>query len=69
MGHFNNLEICGKKNTEAHMKSSKFLEWVEDCFLIQTLDVSTGNEAQLDLLLTNQLSCLVIALAVVITIL
>ncbi|GAB0181361.1 mitochondrial enolase superfamily member 1 [Grus japonensis] len=36
------------------MSSIKFLECVEDCFIIQMLDVPTRNEALLDLLLTNQ---------------
>ena len=36
------------------MSSIRFLEILEDRFLIQMLDVPTGNEALLDLLLTNQ---------------
>ena len=36
------------------MSSNKFLECIEDCFLIQMLDVPIRNEALLDLLLTNQ---------------
>ncbi|GAB0176922.1 mitochondrial enolase superfamily member 1 [Grus japonensis] len=47
-------DICWKNNTAAHMSSIKFLECVEDCFLIQMLDVPTRNEALLDLLLKNE---------------
>ncbi|KAK4826132.1 hypothetical protein QYF61_005284 [Mycteria americana] len=54
MGDFNYPDICWKNNTAAHMSSIRFLECVEDCFLIQMLDVPTRNEALLDLLLTNQ---------------
>ncbi|GAB0183630.1 highly reducing polyketide synthase PKS6 [Grus japonensis] len=36
------------------MSSIKFLECIEDCFLIQMLDVPTRNEALLDLLLRSQ---------------
>ncbi|KAK4827691.1 hypothetical protein QYF61_020825 [Mycteria americana] len=36
------------------MFNIKFLQCVEDCFLIQLLDVPTRNEALLDLLLTSQ---------------
>ncbi|KAK4812899.1 hypothetical protein QYF61_027293 [Mycteria americana] len=54
MGNFNYPDICWKNNTAAHMSPIKFLECIEDCFLIQMLDVPTRNEALLDLLLTNQ---------------
>lgn len=47
-GHLKNLDIFGKEDTAAHMKSSNFLEWVEVCFLLQMLEVSKKNEAQLD---------------------
>jgi len=53
-GDFNYPDICWKNNRAAYMSSIKFLECVEDCFLIQMLDVQTRNEALLDLLLTNQ---------------
>ncbi|GAB0178838.1 P protein [Grus japonensis] len=53
-GIYLDLDICWKNNAAAHMSSIKFLECVEDCFLIQMLDVPTRNEALLDLLLTNQ---------------
>ncbi|GAB0209268.1 mitochondrial enolase superfamily member 1 [Grus japonensis] len=54
MGDFNYPDICWKNNTAVQMSSIKFLECIEDCFLIQMLDVPTRNEALLDLLLTNQ---------------
>ena len=54
MGDFNYPDICWKNDTAAHMSSIKFLECVEDCCLIQMLDVPTRSEALLDLLLTNQ---------------
>ena len=55
MGDYNYPEIRWKNNTAAHMSSIKFLECIEDCFLIQMLDVPTRNEALLDLLLTSLL--------------
>lgn len=54
MGDFTYQEICWKNNTSAHMSSTKFLECVQDCFLVQMLDVPARNEALLDLQLTNQ---------------
>jgi len=46
--------VTSTTQTAAHRSSVKFLECVEDYFLIQILDVPTRNEALLDLLLTNQ---------------
>ncbi|KAK4828724.1 hypothetical protein QYF61_000715 [Mycteria americana] len=45
MGDFNYPHICWKNNTAAHVSSIKFLECVEDCFLIQMSDMSTRNES------------------------
>ena len=42
----------------ARMSSTKFLECIEDCFLIQMLDVPTRKEVLLDLLFTNRESLL-----------
>ena len=54
MGDFNYPDIFWKNNTAARMSSTKFLECVEGCFLIQIIDVPTRKEALLDLLFTNQ---------------
>ncbi|KAM6036240.1 uncharacterized protein LJ206_001286 [Theristicus caerulescens] len=51
-GDFNYPDICWKNNTAARMSSIKFLERVEDCFLLQMLGVPTRKEAQF--LFTNQ---------------
>lgn len=78
MGHFKNPDICGKKYTSAHMKSSKFLEWVENCFLMQMLNASrcikkewgtAGLVAHKPRKLAVQIFSLVIALGAEITIL
>lgn len=58
MGDFGYLDTCWKNNTAAHMLSIKFLEYVEDIFGIQMLDVPIKGEALLDLLLTSQGSLL-----------
>ncbi|KAK4807115.1 hypothetical protein QYF61_018456 [Mycteria americana] len=54
MGDFNYPDICWENNTAVHKSSIRFLECIEDCFLLQMLDMLTRNSALLDLLLPNQ---------------
>lgn len=54
---FNYPDILGRAIQQV-TASIKFLECIQDCFLIQLLDVLTKNEARLDLLPTNQGSLL-----------
>ncbi|PKU48684.1 glycerol kinase [Limosa lapponica baueri] len=54
MGDFNHPDICWKDNTAGHMKSRKFLECVNDNFLLQMIEEPTKKGAVLDLVLTNK---------------
>ena len=54
MGDFNYPGTCWEKNVAMHESSIRFLESVEDRFLLQMLDVLTRNSTLLDLLLTNR---------------
>lgn len=58
MGDFNDTDICWKNNIQVHMTSIKFMQCVENCCLVQILDVPMRKEALLDLLLINQESLL-----------
>ncbi|PKU33628.1 dtw domain-containing protein 2 [Limosa lapponica baueri] len=53
MGDFNHPDICWKDNTAGHKKSRKFLEYVDDNFLLQMVEKPTKKGAVLDLILTN----------------
>ncbi|GAB0203450.1 mitochondrial enolase superfamily member 1 [Grus japonensis] len=57
MGDFNYPDICWKKSTAAHMLFIKFLEYIEDCFLIQMAcrDAVRKAKAQLELKLTRDI--------------
>uniref|UniRef100_A0A8C8RGD0 Maestro heat like repeat family member 6 n=1 Tax=Pelusios castaneus TaxID=367368 RepID=A0A8C8RGD0_9SAUR len=54
MGDFNYPDICWEGNTAVHRQSRKFLENIEDNFLVQMLEEPTRGLAPLDLLLTNR---------------
>ena len=54
VGDFNLLDICWNCNTVQRKQSRRFLEWVEDNFLIQLVNESTRGGALLDLLFTNR---------------
>ncbi|PKU38249.1 dtw domain-containing protein 2 [Limosa lapponica baueri] len=54
MGDFNHPDICWKDNTAGHMKSRKFLECINDNFLLQMIEEPTRKGAMLDLVLTNK---------------
>ena len=54
MGDFNYPDICWEKNTRVHNSSVRFLQFIEDCFLLRMLDMPTRNSTLLVLLLTNR---------------
>ncbi|GAB0203910.1 high affinity cAMP-specific and IBMX-insensitive 3',5'-cyclic phosphodiesterase 8B [Grus japonensis] len=54
MGDFNHLAICWKDNTAGHKQSRKFLECVDDNFLLQVTEEPTRRGAMLDLVLTHK---------------
>ena len=53
MGDFNYPNIFWENNTTVYQSSTRFLECLEGCFLIQILDMLTRNSTLIDLLLTN----------------
>ncbi|PKU36537.1 glycerol kinase [Limosa lapponica baueri] len=54
MGDFNHPDICWRDNTAGHTKSRKFLECVDDNFLLQMVEEPMRKGAMLDLILTNK---------------
>ncbi|GAB0204972.1 hypothetical protein GRJ2_002962800 [Grus japonensis] len=55
MGDFNHSEIiCWRSNRAGHKQSRKFLECVDDNFLLQVTEEPTRRGAMLDLVLTNK---------------
>ncbi|GAB0205898.1 mitochondrial enolase superfamily member 1 [Grus japonensis] len=54
MGDFNHPDICWRDNAAEHKQSRKFLECVDDNFLLQVIEESTRRGAMLDLILTNK---------------
>ena len=53
MGDFNHPDICWDSGMAGGRQSRRFLESVEDNFLVQVIDGPTRGEALLDLVLTN----------------
>ncbi|GAB0190077.1 hypothetical protein GRJ2_001473000 [Grus japonensis] len=53
-GDFNHPDICWRDNTAEHKQSRKFLECVDDNFLLQVIGEPTRRGAMLDLILTNK---------------
>ena len=53
MVNFNHSDICWDSGMESGRQSRRFLESVEDNFLVQVIDGPTRGEALLDLVLTN----------------
>ena len=53
MGDFNHPGICWGSGTVGSRQSKRFLESVEDNFLVQVIDGPTRGEALLDLVLSN----------------
>ncbi|GAB0187581.1 hypothetical protein GRJ2_001223400 [Grus japonensis] len=54
MGDFNHPDICWRDNTAGHKQSRKFLECVDDIFLLQVIEEPMRRGAMLDLILTNK---------------
>ncbi|GAB0204924.1 hypothetical protein GRJ2_002958000 [Grus japonensis] len=54
MGDFNHPNICWRDNTAGHKQSRKFLECVDDNFLLQVIEEPTRRGAMLDLVLTSK---------------
>jgi len=54
VGDFHLPDICWKYNTAERKKSRRFLERVEDNFLMQLVSEPTRGGASLDLLFTNK---------------
>ena len=54
MGDFNHPNICWRDNTAGHRQARRFLECVEDNFLLQVTEEPTRRGAMLDLVLTNK---------------
>ncbi|GAB0176939.1 mitochondrial enolase superfamily member 1 [Grus japonensis] len=54
MGDFNHPDICWRDNAAEHKQSRKFLECVDDNFLLQVTEEPTRRGAMLDLILTNK---------------
>ncbi|KAK4817455.1 hypothetical protein QYF61_015610 [Mycteria americana] len=54
VGDFNHPDICWRDNTAGHKQSGRFLECVDDDFLLQVIEEPARRGAMLDLLLTNK---------------
>ncbi|GAB0196057.1 hypothetical protein GRJ2_002071000 [Grus japonensis] len=54
MGDFNHPDICWRDNAAERKQSRKFLECVDDNFLLQATEEPTRRGAMLDLILTNK---------------
>ncbi|GAB0184386.1 hypothetical protein GRJ2_000903900 [Grus japonensis] len=54
MGDLNHPDICWKDNTAGHKQSRRFLECIDDNFLLQVIEYPTSRGAMLDLVLTNK---------------
>ncbi|GAB0181373.1 hypothetical protein GRJ2_000602600 [Grus japonensis] len=54
MGDFNHPDICYTDNTAGHKQSRRFLECVDDNFLLQVIEEPLRRGAMLDLVLTNK---------------
>ncbi|GAB0183107.1 hypothetical protein GRJ2_000776000 [Grus japonensis] len=54
MGDFNHPDICWRDNMAGHKQSRRFLECVDNNFLIQVLEKPIRKGDMLDLVLTNK---------------
>ncbi|GAB0204363.1 hypothetical protein GRJ2_002901900 [Grus japonensis] len=54
MGDFNHPSICWRGNTAGHKQSRRFLECIDDNFLLQVIEEPTRRGAVLDLVLTKK---------------
>ena len=53
MGEFNQPDICWRDNTAVHRQSRRFLECIDENFLLQVIEEPTRRGVMLDLVLTN----------------
>ncbi|GAB0179532.1 hypothetical protein GRJ2_000418500 [Grus japonensis] len=54
MGNFNHPDVCWRDNAAGHKQSRKFLECIDDNFLLQVTEEPRRRGAMLDLVLTNK---------------
>ncbi|GAB0207806.1 hypothetical protein GRJ2_003246300 [Grus japonensis] len=54
MGDFDHPNICWRDNTAGHKQSRRFLECVDDIFLLQVIEEPMRRSGMLDLILTNK---------------
>ena len=54
MGDFSHPDICWRDNTAGHKQSRRFLECIDDNFLLQVMEEPMRRGAMLDLVLTNK---------------
>ncbi|GAB0186577.1 hypothetical protein GRJ2_001123000 [Grus japonensis] len=54
MEGFNNPDVCWRGNTAGHKQSRRFLECIDDSFLLQVIEEPMRRGATLDLVLTNK---------------
>jgi len=54
MGRFSLPDICSRDNTAGHKHSKRFLECIDDNFLLQVIEEPMRRGAMLDLVLTNK---------------
>ncbi|GAB0204681.1 hypothetical protein GRJ2_002933700 [Grus japonensis] len=54
MGDFNHPDICWRDNAAERKQSRKFLECVDDNFLLQVVEEPTRRRTMLDLIRTNK---------------
>jgi len=54
MGDFNHPDICWWDNTAGHKQSKRFLDCLDDNFVLQVIEKPTRRDAMLDLVLTHK---------------
>jgi len=54
MGDFNHPDICWRDNTAGHKQSRRFLDYIDNNFLLHVIKEPMGRGAMLDLILTNK---------------
>ena len=54
MGDFSHPDIWWRDNTAGHKQSWRFLEYVDDNFLLQVIEEPMSTGAMMDLVLTNK---------------
>jgi len=54
MGDFNHPGICWRDNTAGHKQSRRFLDCIDDNFLLQVTEEPTRRGVMLDLVVTNK---------------